>query len=142
MMTEKNNFRETFCQNMIEFLQTDIDGSLDFLLNPIITDTLEKYVKMFYTPPLDITKFILFVINFSSNDAWALAIAATIFPLSVFTSMICITLAGGARGNCLTKKIKEVRGKNSVFIFRVPCSTLYLYLGRVLWTSAAQLIFC
>ena len=52
----------------------------------------------------------------------------------------CITLAGGARGNCLTKKIKEVRGKNNVFNFRVLCSTLYLYLGRVLWASAAQLM--
>ncbi len=52
----------------------------------------------------------------------------------------CITLAGGARGNCLTEKIKEVPGKINVFIFRVSCSTLYLYLGRVLWASAAQLM--
>jgi hypothetical protein len=54
--------------------------------------------------------------------------------------ILCITLAGGARGNCLTKKIKEVQGKINVFIFRVLCSTLYLYLGRVLWASAAQLM--
>jgi hypothetical protein len=45
-----------------------------------------------------------------------------------------------ARGNCLTKKIKEVQGKIDVFIFRVLCSLLYLYLERVLWASAAQLM--
>jgi hypothetical protein len=27
-----------------------------------------------------------------------------------------------------------------MFIFKVLCSTLYLYLGRVLWASAAQLM--
>jgi hypothetical protein len=53
---------------------------------------------------------------------------------------VCITLAGGARGSCLTKKVKEVQGKFNVFIFRVSCSTLYLYLGRVLWAYAAQLM--
>jgi hypothetical protein len=52
----------------------------------------------------------------------------------------CITFAGGARGNCLTKNIKEVRVKNNVFSFRVLCSTLNMYLGRVLWASAAQLM--
>jgi hypothetical protein len=52
----------------------------------------------------------------------------------------CITLAGGARGNCLTKKKKKVPGKNNVIIFRVSWSILYLYLGRVLWASAAQLM--
>jgi hypothetical protein len=39
---------------MIEFLQSDIDGSLDFLLNAITIESLEKYLKTFYTPPLDI----------------------------------------------------------------------------------------
>jgi hypothetical protein len=33
-----------------------------------------------------------------------------------------------------------VQGKINLFIFRVLCSTLYLYLGRVLWASAAQLM--
>jgi hypothetical protein len=48
----------TFRQSMIEFLQTDIDRSLvlEFPLNPVITDQLEKYLKTFYTPPLDTIK--------------------------------------------------------------------------------------
>jgi hypothetical protein len=39
---------------MIEFLQTDFDESIELSLNPVITDQLEKYLKRFYTPPLDI----------------------------------------------------------------------------------------
>jgi hypothetical protein len=39
---------------MTEFLQTDIDGSLDFLLSAITIQSLEKYLKTFYMPPLDI----------------------------------------------------------------------------------------
>jgi hypothetical protein len=34
-ISEMNNFDDLFHQNMIEFLQTDIDGSVDFLLNAI-----------------------------------------------------------------------------------------------------------
>ncbi len=81
---------------MTEFLQTDIDGSLDYLLNPITIESLEKYLKTFYTPPLDIeqissiwdqllhngkTKDIVY------DDVWRFAITATIIPLSIFTSM-------------------------------------------------------
>ncbi len=36
MISEMNNVDELFCQNMTEFFQTDIDGSVDFLLNAII----------------------------------------------------------------------------------------------------------
>jgi hypothetical protein len=35
MISEMNNVHDLFLQNMTEFLQTDIDGSLDFLLNAI-----------------------------------------------------------------------------------------------------------
>jgi hypothetical protein len=49
-----NNVHDLFHQNMTEFLQTDIDGSLDFLLNAITIQSLEKYLKTFYMPPLDI----------------------------------------------------------------------------------------
>jgi hypothetical protein len=45
---------ELFRQNMTEFLQSDIDGSVDFSLNAITIQSLEKYLKTFYTPPLDI----------------------------------------------------------------------------------------
>jgi hypothetical protein len=51
---EMNNVDDLFHQNMIEFLQTDIDGSVDFLLNANTIQSLEKYLKTFYTPPLDI----------------------------------------------------------------------------------------
>ncbi len=39
---------------MTELLQTDIDGSIDFSLNAITIQSLEKYLKTFYMPPLDI----------------------------------------------------------------------------------------
>ncbi len=43
MISKMNNVHELFRQNMTEFLQTDIDGSLYFLLNPITIESLEKY---------------------------------------------------------------------------------------------------
>jgi peptidase E len=49
-----NDVNELFRQNMTEFLQSDIDGSVDFLPNAITIQSLEKYLKTFYTPPLDI----------------------------------------------------------------------------------------
>jgi hypothetical protein len=39
---------------MTEFLQTDIDGSVHFLLNAITIESLKKYLKIFYMPQLDI----------------------------------------------------------------------------------------
>jgi hypothetical protein len=54
MISEMNNVDDLFRQNMTEFLQTDIDGSFDFSLNAIVIQSLEKYLKTFYTPPLDI----------------------------------------------------------------------------------------
>jgi hypothetical protein len=54
MILEMNNINELFHQNMTEFLQTDIDGSVDFSLNAITIQSLEKYLKTFYTPPLNI----------------------------------------------------------------------------------------
>ncbi len=54
MITDMNNVHDLFRQNMTEFLQTDIDGSLDFLLNPITIESLVKYFKTFYMPLFDI----------------------------------------------------------------------------------------
>jgi hypothetical protein len=54
MISEMNNVDESFCQNMTEFLQTDMDGSLDFLLSATTIHSIEKYLKTFYMPPLDI----------------------------------------------------------------------------------------
>ena len=53
-ISEMKNVDDSFHQNMIEFLQTDIDGSVDFLLNAITIESLDKYLKTFYMPPLDI----------------------------------------------------------------------------------------
>ncbi len=53
MISETNNVDELFCQNMTEFLQTDIDGSVDFLLNAITIESLKKYFKTLNAPPLD-----------------------------------------------------------------------------------------
>ncbi len=55
MISEMNNVDDLFSQNMTKFLQTDIDGSFDFLLNAIAIQSLEKYLKTFYMPPLDIS---------------------------------------------------------------------------------------
>jgi hypothetical protein len=52
MKSEMNNFDDLFRQ----FLQTDIDGSFDFLFNAITIQSLEKYLKTFYMPPLDINQ--------------------------------------------------------------------------------------
>jgi hypothetical protein len=54
MISEMNNVDELFCQHLTEFLQTDIDGSLNFLLSATTIHSLEKYLKTFYTPLLDI----------------------------------------------------------------------------------------
>ncbi len=54
MISEMNNVNDFFRQNITEFLQTDIDGSLDFLFNAIIFQSIEKYLKTFYMPPLEI----------------------------------------------------------------------------------------
>ncbi len=54
MMISMKNVDDLFRQNMTEFLQTDIDGSVDFLLNAITKKSLEKYLKTFYMPLLDI----------------------------------------------------------------------------------------
>ncbi len=43
-----DNVDELFHQNLIEFLQTDIDGSVDFSLNAITIQSLEKYLKTLY----------------------------------------------------------------------------------------------
>ncbi len=56
MISEMNNDNELFHQNMTEFLQTDIDGSLDFLLSAIIIQSLGKFLKTFYMLPLDINQ--------------------------------------------------------------------------------------
>jgi hypothetical protein len=96
MISEMNNVNELFWQNMIEFLQTDIDGSVDFLLNAITIESLDKNLKTFYTPPLDIdlissvwkqilpnpkTSYIVI------EEVWEFASKATIIPFSIFTSM-------------------------------------------------------
>jgi hypothetical protein len=60
---EMNNVDDLFRQNMIEFLQTDINGYVDFLLNAITIKSLEKSLKTFYTPPL-VIKYLPFGIKF------------------------------------------------------------------------------
>jgi hypothetical protein len=55
MISEMNNVDELFRQNMTEFLQTDIDGCLDFSLSVTTIHTIEK-LETFYTPPFDIDR--------------------------------------------------------------------------------------
>jgi hypothetical protein len=81
---------------MTEFLQMDIDGSVDFLLNAITIQSLEKYSKTFYTPPLDIDQISSIWDQILCNpktmvtvaeEVWECARKATIIPFSIFMSM-------------------------------------------------------
>jgi hypothetical protein len=85
-----NNVDELFHQNMTEFLQTDIDGSVDFSLNAITIQSL------FYTPPLDIDQISSIWDQILCNqktmvtvteEVWEFARKATIVPFSIFASM-------------------------------------------------------
>jgi hypothetical protein len=93
---EMNNVDDLFRQNMIEFLQTHIDGSVDFLLNAITIQSLEKYSKTFYTPPLDIDQISFIWDQILHNpktmvtvaeEVWECAMKVTIIPFSIFMSM-------------------------------------------------------
>jgi hypothetical protein len=97
-----DNIDEVFCQNLTEFLQTDIDGSIDFSLNAITIQSLEKYLKTFYTPPLDIDQISSIWDQILPNpktkanvieEVWEIARKATIIPFSIITSMFhqCFT---------------------------------------------------
>jgi hypothetical protein len=96
MISEKNNVNELFCQNMTEFLQTDIDGSLDFLLSATTIHSIEKYLETFYMPPLDIDGISSIwdeiLMDYKrridvADEIWKFARKASIIPLSIFTSM-------------------------------------------------------
>ncbi len=63
MMSEMNNVDELFHQKMTEFLQTDIDGSVEFSLNAITIQSLEKCLKTFYTPHWTSIKYLPFGIK-------------------------------------------------------------------------------
>jgi hypothetical protein len=82
-----NNFDELFRQNLTKFLQTDIDGSVNFSVNAITIQSLEKYLKNFYTSPLDIDQIssiwyqILHSLKIKDNvieEVWEFARQATI----------------------------------------------------------------
>ncbi len=91
-----NNVDDLFRQNMIEFLQTDIDGSVVFSLNAITIQTLEKYLKTFYMPPLDIDQISSIwdqilcnpkTLVIVAEEVWECARKVTIIPFSIFMSM-------------------------------------------------------
>jgi hypothetical protein len=96
MISEMNNVNELFCQNMTEFLQTDIDEYVYFSLNAIIIESLEKYLKTFYTPPLNIDQIASIwdrilpgpkTMATVTEKVWEFASKATIIPCLIFTSM-------------------------------------------------------
>ena len=81
---------------MTEFLQTVIDGSVDFLLNAITIQSLEKYLKTFYTPPLDTDQISSSWDQILCNpktmvtvaeEVWDCARKVSIIPFSIFMSM-------------------------------------------------------
>jgi hypothetical protein len=95
MISEMNNIDDLFSQNMTEFLQTDIDGSFDFSLNAIAIQSLEKYLKSFNTPPLDIDQIssiwdqlisIEKTMDTVAEELWKCAWKASIILFSIFMS--------------------------------------------------------
>jgi hypothetical protein len=95
-ISEMNNVDDLFRQNMVEFLQTDIDGSVDFLMSAITIQSLEKYLKTFYTRPLGIDQISsiwdqilcnLKTMVTVAEEVWKCARKVTIIPFSIFTSM-------------------------------------------------------
>jgi hypothetical protein len=97
MTSEMNNVDDLFRQNMTEFLQTDIDGSFGFSLNAIAIQSLEKYLKTFYMPPLDIDQIssiwdqLLSIEKITmdtiAEEFWECARKVSIIPFSIFMSM-------------------------------------------------------
>ncbi len=91
-----DNIDELFRQNLTEFLQTDIDGSIDFLLFAVTIQSLEKYLKTFYMPPLDIDQISSIWDQILPNaktrdnvieEVWEIARKATSILFSIFMSM-------------------------------------------------------
>ncbi len=64
MILKMNNVDGLFYHNMTEFLQTDIDRSVDFLMNAITIQSLEKYLKTFICLHWTLIKYLPFVIKF------------------------------------------------------------------------------
>jgi hypothetical protein len=96
MISEMNNVDDLFHQNMTEFLLTNIDGSVDFLLNAITIESLEKYLKTFYTPPLVIDQISSFWDQILCNpktmvtvaeEVWECARKVSTITFSIFMSM-------------------------------------------------------
>jgi hypothetical protein len=96
MISEMNNVNDLFHQSMTEFLQTDINGSLNFSLSAITIQSLEKYLKTFYTPPLDIDQISSIwdqilcnpkTIITVAEEFWECARIVSIIPFSIFMSM-------------------------------------------------------
>jgi hypothetical protein len=96
MISEMNNVDELFCQNMTEFLQTDIDGSLDFLSSATTIHSIEKYLETFYTPPLDFdgisSIWDQILMDYKrridvADELWEFARKASNIPLSIFINV-------------------------------------------------------
>jgi hypothetical protein len=87
---------------LTEFLETDIDGSIDFSLNAITIQSLEKYWKTFYMPILEIDQISSIwdqilaypkTMKTVTEEVLDFASKATIIPFSIVTSMFhqCFT---------------------------------------------------
>ncbi len=119
MISEMNNVDDLFCQNMTEFLQTDIDGSFEFLLNAISIQSLEKYLKTFYMPPLDIDQI------------------SSIWDQILWNSKTMITVL---------RNYGNVQGKYQLFLFQSSCQCFISVLHNIdflnhLWSCYSSFTF-
>ncbi len=81
---------------VIENSELTGNGSVDFLLNAITIQSLEKYLKTFYTPPLDIDQISSIWDQILCNpktmvtvaeEVWQCARKVSIIQFSIFMSM-------------------------------------------------------
>jgi hypothetical protein len=114
-----DNVDELFRQNLTEFLQTDINGSIDFLLNAITIQSLEKYLRLFIRLHWTLIKYLPFGIKF--------------FLIQKQKTM-------------LLKKYGKLQGKQQLFLFQPSCQyfisvSLNIHFLNQLWSCYSSLTF-
>ena len=95
--TCNKSLNESFCENIISFLQTDIEGCLSSSLFPSVIADLEDYLKQFHITSLNIEqKSSIWDQHFENASTMKtivlkikkFATLATVIPLSLFASVI------------------------------------------------------
>ncbi len=108
-----DNVDEVFHQNLTEFFQTNIDGSIDFSLNAITIQSLEKFLKTFYTPQLIIDQI---------SSVWDQILP---YPKT--------------RDNVI-EKYGKLQGKQQLFLFQSSCQCYQCFAEHGFLESTLELL--